>query len=132
MKNILFFLSLMLFISCSSDEEPINDQQLNGNWFLTDIDCFCGFDSSIEIKDFKLRIDDSEKVLYLNNPTEDYFYIAESGAYEYVLETGSIIKVIGGDSFYYELQGSKLYLTRIDDPAIADDELYLIYERAGN
>ena len=122
----------MLFVSCTSDDESIDGSQLNGQWYLTNIDCFCEFYPSIEFNDFKLRFDDPEKVVYLNNPTEDYFYIAESGAYEYMLQEGSIIKIIGGDSFHYEVEGSTLFLTRIDDPAIADDELILTYQKVSN
>lgn len=103
--------------------------ELIGNWFLIEAQCHCAFDDTIDLQDFKLRFDNSENLIQLNNPTESYFYIAESGRYKYHLE-GNIIKIEGvEDSYKYEVKGTTLILTRIDNPLIADDELVLTYKK---
>jgi len=132
MKKLVYLFFLAISISCSSDDDNNENSELNGEWFLINISCFCGFDETINFNDFTLRFDNSENILHLDNPTESYFYIAESGSYEYNLQE-NIISIEGtGDSYRYYFEDSNLILTLIDDPTIADDELSLMYQRKGN
>lgn len=129
MKKVILFLFLAVSISCSNDDEPYKDAQLNGEWHLVNVSCFCGFDETIDFNDFTLRFENSENILHLDNPTDSYYYIAESGSYNYSIE-GNIISIEGSNASYkYEIENSNLILTFIDDPAIADDELSLMYQR---
>lgn len=129
MKKVILFLLLAVSISCSKDDDPYNDARLSGEWHLVNISCFCGFDETIDFNDFTLRFENKVNILHLDNPTESYYYIAESGSYNYSIE-GNIISVEGSDaSFKYEFEDSNLILTLMDDPAIADDELSLLYQR---
>ena len=129
MKKVLFVaIVFALFTSCSKDE--ITDDRLNGNWQLSDVQCFCGFDPDINFNDFTLNFNESSKILILDNPTEGYFYIAESGSYSYSLQDGQILKIEGAQAFQYEITNNILTLILIDNPQIADDELTLIYKRS--
>lgn len=128
MKKIVFLLFLAVFTSCSTDDDKSENLQLEGDWYLTNVYCYCGFDESIDFKDFKLRFDDSKNIVQLENPTEDYYYIAETGEYNYSLE-GNILIIEDAEPYTYEIKGSTLILTYIDEPAIADDELVLTYQR---
>lgn len=96
---------------------------------MIEVDCYCAFEEDIDLQDFKLIFDDSGNTLHLDNPTEAYYYIAETGAYKYDLE-GDIIKLSGlNNTFKFKTEGNKLVLTLIDDPQIADDELVLTYQK---
>ncbi|WP_157480583.1 hypothetical protein [Gillisia sp. CAL575] len=130
MKRILILaLSLVFITACSnSDDNPKIDAQLNGTWMLTNISCFCGFDPNTSFNDFTLNFKNSENSVNVQNPREDYFYIATSGTYDYTLSDDSI-KINGSDDFKYSIDGDKLTMTRIDDPQIADDELVLSYKK---
>lgn len=129
MKKVILFVFLAVSISCSNDDHPNKNPELNGEWYLANISCFCGFDEGVDFNDFTLHFDNSKNMLHLDNPTESYYYIAESGSYEYNLQ-GNIISIEGSDDSYrYEFEDSNLILTLIDEPEIADDELSLTYHR---
>lgn len=130
MKRILILLLSVVFLTaCSNDDNnPKIDAELNGTWMLTNISCFCGFDPDTNFNDFTLNFNASEKIVIVQNPREDYFYIANSGTYSFNL-TEDTIKINGSDDFKYSVDGDILTLTRVDDPQIADDELTLIYSR---
>ena len=121
---LILFLSLTLF-SCSKDDD--NEKQLSGSYFLVNVECFCGFDPDINFNDFKLNFVKGKNQLILDNPTEDYFYIADSGTYTYSIN-GDVITV-NSMSFNYKIEGDSLILTFVDEPQIADDELVLTYKR---
>lgn len=127
-KNILVLL-MAVMSSCSSDDKETTNPNLIGEWFLISADCFCAFDETINLQDFKLSFEESGETLHLDNPTESYYYIGETGSYKYNLE-GNILKINGVNrSFKFETEGNKLILTLIDDPQIADDELVLTYQK---
>lgn len=128
MKKMIFLLLLAVFVSCSANDDKQEDLQLNGEWFLIEAACYCGFDDEIDLKDFKLRFDETGDIVHFDNPTDSYFYIAESGTYGYELDE-NVILIDGAEPYRFEINGSNLILTRIDDPGIADDELVLTYQR---
>lgn len=129
MKKLSILLFIAVAISCSKDDDQHINSGLSGEWFLVNASCYCAFDDSINLNDFKLRFNDSEKILHLENPTESYYFINESGSYNYSLN-GDIITIEGTNASYkFEIQGSHLILTFINDPAIADDELVLTFQR---
>ena len=128
MKKILIIaIVFALLVSCSKDE--ITDNRLNGDWQLSDVQCYCGFDPETNFNDFTLNFDDSSKFLTLDNPTVGYYFIAEAGRYSYSLQDRQILKVQGAQSFKYDISNNILTLILIDNPDIADDELTLIYKR---
>jgi len=128
-KILILLLSVVVLTACSNDDDnPERDAELSGTWMLTNISCFCGFDSETNFNDFTLRFKDSENSVVVQNPREDYFYIANSGTYNYTL-LNSTLKINGSDDFKYSIDGDVLTLTRVDDPQIADDELDLTYKK---
>ena len=130
MKSILIFVLSSVFLSaCSnSDDNPKIDSELRGTWMLTNISCLWWFDPETNFNHISLNFNDSENSVIVQNPREDYFYIANSGTYNYTL-TDDTIKINGSDDFKYMVDGDILILTRVDDPQIADDELGLAYKR---
>lgn len=129
MKKLILVFLLAVLYSCSGNDDGDDNSRLSGEWMLIKADCFCAFDDDINLQDFKLIFDDSGKTLHLENPTEAYFYIAETRTYRYDLE-GEILKIRDlNHAFKVRTEGNKLVLTLIDDPQIADDELILTYQR---
>lgn len=129
MKKIILVLLIAIMSSCSSADDVTTNPNLSGEWFLLSADCFCAFDETVNLQDFKLSFDDSGETLHLENPAESYHFIAETGPYKYNLE-GNILKINGVNKlFKFETEGNKLILTLIDDPQVADDELILTYQK---
>lgn len=130
MKRILILaLSLVFLSACSNNDDNAQvDSELHGTWMLTNIACFCGFDPETNFNDFSLIFNNSENTVIVDNPREDYFYIANSGTYQYNLN-GDVIKINGSEDFKYKIEGNNLILSRVDDPRIADDELDLAYKK---
>ena len=107
----------------------MKDNQINGNWQLTNVYCFCGFDPEINFNDYTLSFAESSNMVTLYNPTEGYFYIAETGSYSYTLIDNKILKIAGAPVFKYTIENDILTLVLVDNPQIADDELTLVYKR---
>ncbi len=128
MKKLIFSLCIIFSVSCSTDDNKSEESQLTGEWFLIDAACYCGFDDAIDLKDFLLQFDGQENRVHFDNPTDSYFYIAKSGTYKFELDE-NILYIEGAEPYTFEIKGSNLILTRIDDPRIADDELVLSYQR---
>ncbi len=128
MKTFILFLLVAVTLSCSADDEGIEDRQLTGEYYLIEVDCFCGFDEAIDLADFKVNFQGATNKVSFENPTDSYFYLAESGTYDDALDE-NILLVEGAEPYTFEIKGDKLILTRIDDPTIADDELVLTYQK---
>lgn len=126
MNKITFLLILSIFVSCSNKDDSEPENLLTGEWYLSEVECFCAFEST-NFEENTLRFDSTKNILYLYNPPENPAFLAETGSYEYVIDEDIII--INGEAFHYEIQNSALILTFVDEPEIADDELVLRYNR---
>tara|TARA_R100000935_G_C2823058_1_gene160782 strand:+ start:764 stop:1162 length:399 start_codon:yes stop_codon:yes gene_type:complete len=130
MKKIgILLLSFIILSACSNNDDNTEvDAELTGTWMLTNIGCFCGFDPETNFNDFSLNFNASENTVIVDNPREDYFYIANSGTFEYSIN-GDILRINGSDDFKYTVDGDILTLIRVDNQQIADDELDLTYKK---
>jgi len=125
MKHLLVSLCVVLFFSCSSDNEEIRSiTDLEGKWTLTHVTCFCGFGNNPDFSGHKLTFDG--ETLKVQN-TGDYKFLT-TAAGDFTIN-GDVITFKDGNKFSYELKGEVLKLTFVDDPAIADDEIYLVYNK---
>jgi hypothetical protein len=127
-KLLLLILIGASLSSCANDDDINGSAELSGDWYLTSMQCYCAFDPSVKFEDFTMQFEENQNVVHFSNPTEDYYYISPSGSYNYVID-GDILKIRGAAPFKYEISGSRLILTLIDRPEIADDELVLYYEK---
>lgn len=125
-KVILILLLTGAITSCSKEDH--NQKQLSGEWFLSNVDCFCRFDPDIDFNDFKLIFTEEKLEVKLKSPSEEIYFIAKPGTYNYYID-GDII-TINNMSFNYKIEGDKLIMTFLDEPQIADDELTLLYKRS--
>ena len=123
----LLFLALTL-LSCSKENEPIPND-LQGQWILKEVFCFCYFDD-YDFTQNQLWIFTDEKVLLAKGPLENEINIvplndpASFAVKDQVLEIGNSKR-----SYSYEQKDDKLTLTYIDNPMIADDEITFVFER---
>ena len=125
MKQVLVSLCVVLFFSCSSDnEETRTITDLEGKWTLTHVSCFCGFGNNPDFSGHNITFV-GETVSVTN--TGDFKFLT-TAAGDYTLN-GNVITFKDGNKFTYELKGSVLKLTFVDDPAIADDEIYMVYDK---
>lgn len=127
LKKLIFLLIIVISGSCSNKDDSEKEKLLSGEWYLSEVNCFCYFDSN-NFEEYTLRFDTSKNTLHLNNPAGNPFFIAESGSYEYIIDEDTII-INGSEAFQFEMNNSSLILTYVDEPEIADDELVLRYNR---
>ncbi len=127
MNKLIILFAITLLCSCSNKDDSEKETLLSGEWYLSEVNCFCEFDSN-NLEEYTLRFDTSRNTLHLNNPAGNPFFIAESGSYEYIIDEDIII-INGTEAFQFEMNNLTLILTYVDEPNIADDELVLRYNR---
>lgn len=123
-----FLLILVLVFSCeTSDDQVILDNQLEGEWMLTEISCFCAFDPEIDFTETRLLFDvDTSSVTVINDG--NYQLFKESGIYKYGGQN-NILSFPDETSYQFEVKRSQLSLIYLDDPNIADDEVAYYFKR---
>lgn len=125
MKKILLLLTIIMFISCAKDNDDVIDTELEGKWTLTRVSCFCGFGDNPDFSGHKLTFMGNN--LNVENSGEFHFLVSASGTYTV---SGNILTLKNGQQYTYVVKLNVLELTFVDNPNIADDELFLVYERS--
>ena len=117
-------LTTVLLISCSNDRDDSFDTALEGTWVLTDVYCFCFFGENPDFSGHSITFTAND--LEVENAGEFEFLTNVSG--NFTLE-GNRITLINSAQYTYEIEGTLLRLTFVDDPGIADDEVTMVYVR---
>jgi len=126
MKKILI-LFLVVFSSCSNNDDEVDDNSLNGEWTLTNVSCFCGFPDPPEFNLTQVNFNsDNNEVTVTNTGSQVYF--REDGTYSYT-GNGNRIRIEGDRSYDFEILGNTLELVFVDEPNIADDEVSYSFVR---
>ena len=118
-KIILIFIAIGMLSSCNNDETNQITNELNGDWNLISVTCFCepiNLETGEHVWEFNL----TENKLYVtNNVSEGLHTILETGTYDIkVIDSKITILNIEYD-FYFE--NKKLFLTdkpELDGPII--------------
>ena len=128
MKVKLVVILSLLFYACTLDDEPaIADDGLQGEWILTNVSCFCGFDPDTDFTLTRILFDtDNSKITVIQNGGNTFF--REAGVYYYGGQ-GDRIGFADDTVYRFESNGSLLTLTFQDDPQIADDEVFYSFKR---
>ncbi len=124
MKKVAFLLTILTFvIACSSDDNIVNPE-LDGQWILNDVACFCFFGDDFDFSAHTITFNAPGGTVTISSSADSSF-IAASGTYSYS-DNGEIIE-IEGRRYTYEINGNTLTLNFIDNPNIADDEVSYFY-----
>ncbi|MGI9552643.1 MAG: lipocalin family protein [Aurantibacter sp.] len=118
----IFFISILL-LSCAKDNDDVINTELEGKWTLTHVSCFCGFGENPDFSGHKITFNGS--MLNVENTGEFQFLTDATGSYTV---DGNVITLKNGRQYTYVIKEDKLQLTFVDNPQIADDELFLEYE----
>lgn len=125
-----FFLSVLsvLLVSCDLVDEPvIADAALEGEWILTNVACFCGFEPDTDFTLTRLIFEpENSKITVIQDG--DYTFFREAGVYYYGGQ-GDRIGFSDNRVYRFEINGSLLTLTYQDEPEIADDEVFYTLKR---
>lgn len=125
MKRIVFVLFMIVFISsCTKDNDDDLKSDLDGKWTLTKVSCFCWFGENPDFSGHKIMFDGS--ILKVENSGELEFLTNAVGAYSL---QGNVITLINGQQYTYIVKLYALELTFVDEPGIADDEVFMEYKR---
>jgi hypothetical protein len=120
--TILF--AVFIFVSCTKDHNDVINTELEGKWTLTNVSCFCGFGENPNFSNHKITFAGS--ILNVENSGENQFLTDAAGSYTV---NGNVITLKNGQQYTYVIIENKLELTFVDQPNIADDEIFLEYER---
>ena len=114
--------ALCISFSCANDEvsDPV-DNDLAGEWVLTNISCFCFFEEDTDFSATRLTFNTDENKATVQNLGENT-YFKESGTYRYNGKENNI-KFSDGTSYTFTIEGTVLQLDFVDNPDIADDEV---------
>jgi len=108
--------------SCSKDNDDIINTELEGKWILTNASCFCYFDENPDFSTHKVTFSGSN--LEVENSGNMQFLTNAAGSYTV---NGNVISFMNEQQFTYVLKGDILELTFVDNPNLADDEMFLEY-----
>lgn len=123
MKKLILFILIVCVVSCS--KEDLKDSSLEGEWILTKVSCYCGFGQDYDFSTSKVRFNTEENKITIENKGE-FSFLRESGTYNY---SGNDNRISFDDnsSYIFRIEGTTLYLSFIDEPGIADDEVNYTY-----
>ena len=127
MKLKLVAVLFLLFISCSDDDRVIEDLALEGEWILSNVVCYCGFEEDIDFSLTTINFDSSRSMVTVTNESE-YAFFRENGAHFYGGQANRI-NFSDGSVYFFETRGEQLTLTYEDNPDIADDEVTFVFTR---
>lgn len=119
----VFFLTI-LFVSCSNDNDDDLNTPLEGKWTLINVSCFCAFGNNPDFSGHKLTF--KKNNLSVENTGEFKYFTNAVG--EFTIN-GNVITFQDGQQYTYVVKLNVLELTYVDEPGIADDELFLEYKR---
>lgn len=121
-KVTAILLVIVIFISCTKDNDDVINIELEGKWTLTNVLCYCGFGEDPDFGGHKISFEGSD--LKVENTGEFEFLTTAEGAYSV---NGNVITLKNGSQYTYVVKGDILKLTYVDEPGIADDEILLEY-----
>lgn len=118
----------LLFFACNQDDEPaIADSALEGDWVLSQVLCFCGFEPDTNFALTEINFDtDRDRVTVTQNGTYPFF--RDAGEYFYGGQ-GDRIGFADNMVYSFEVDGSRLTLTFQDNPQLSDDEVTYFFNR---
>ena len=123
----LLLLSLAL-ISCSKESQKVSDE-LQGQWILTEVICYCFFED-YDFTQNQLWISPDQNILLAKGPVTNEVNVAPLNDPASFNLKGQVLEIDNTDRTYsVEQKGNKLTLSYIDNPMIADDEVAYIFER---
>lgn len=127
MKLKIVAVLFLLFISCSNDDPLIADAELEGEWILSDVVCYCGFEPDIDFSLTKISFLPSKNKVTVTNESE-YVFFRDNGEHIYGGQANRI-NFSDGSVYFFETRGEQLTLTFEDNVDIADDEVTYIFTR---
>ena len=129
MRKYAPFLLLFVFLNSCSGESEVNliDPNLEGQWTLTEAQCFCFFPEDFNFAVHRIAFDTENNRINIVNDF-DSFFILEEGSY--VVSAFEDTLIINEELEYrYSISNNQLRLIFVDDPNISDDEITLIYRK---
>ncbi|MFK5973685.1 MAG: hypothetical protein QM485_10435 [Flavobacteriaceae bacterium] len=125
MRRVFFMLIVIaLSVSCLKDDDDVLNTELEGKWILANASCFCFFGDNPDFSGHKITFESGS--VNVENSGDFQFLINATGAYT---ENGKVITLKNGRQYSYIIKSDTLQLTFVDEPNIADDELFLEYRR---
>lgn len=122
LSTILLY-SVLIF-SCSKDNDDVLNTELDGNWTLEDVICYCGFGADTDFSTHQIEFESWQ--LLVENSGEYEFLSDASGPFTL---NAKVITFRNGRQYKYEVEGDTLTLIFVDEPNIADDEVTMVYRR---
>ncbi len=126
-QTVVLLLTVVLMVSCAKDNDVGLDEHkgLEGNWTLMNVSCYCAFGDNPDFSGHKIAFEGNN--LSVENLEENQFLTNAEGTFTL---KGNVITLKNGQQYTYVVKQNILELTFVDEPNIADDELFLEYMRS--
>ena len=129
MSNCKLILFALILVSCSDNDDKIKTSEIEGQYILQNVSCFCYFDNYDFTKnqlwffpkqDMIVSKGDVNDGIFITKPNEPSKFLIYDG----VLTFNDIEK-----EYSIEVKQNEIILTYIDNPDIADDEITYIFKK---
>ncbi len=124
---------VMLSYNNDDDNGPITVTTLDGDWDMTSYSFFGPQPPNLESGDVIWNFNNAQREVTIeNNVSATYPYLPESGTYNFTTLSNSVIIIEDlswGDNYNFEFVDDKLNLSYQDNPEIADDELFISFQK---
>ena len=123
-QTLIVLLMTVMVVACSKDDDDKGNMELDGTWTLTNVSCFCYFGDNPDFSTHKLIFEGNG--LEAENTGDFNFFANATGNFTV---QGNMITLNNGQQYTYEVKPGILELTFVDEPGIADDEIFFAYKK---
>ena len=121
MKKLVYLVLIGIFASCSEDEDIVTIHDLNGDWNLISVSCFCvplNLDVGDHVWTFKPS---GNKLAVAHNLTDKPHTLMASGEYDITINSETKIVTVQSVEYDYFFENSDLILSdhpEVDGPML--------------
>lgn len=128
----LFVFSVLFMVSmCENDVVTMNSEELEGQYVLQNVSCFCFFEN-YDFSVNQLWFFPDENLVVSKADTHDGVFITKPNEpVDYILIDGVLTLTESNKEYMVNFNDDEVTLTFVDDPLIADDEI-TYYFKKGN
>ncbi len=120
-KLVLFAVILCSLLSCDPEETHLSE--LEGQWILKDVSCYCFFGDTPNFEEHYIWFFPKEGLMVANGTKSVVSFKEPGKTYRFNIKNNTIGFSDSDRRFSYELTENSLHLTYVDNPQIADDEI---------
>jgi|TARA_B100001093_G_C26230089_1_gene759835 hypothetical protein len=128
MKKLLLLFVLIL-ISCSSNDDVIKTPEIEGQYVLKDVICYCNFDNYDFTKNQLWFFPEQDMLVSKGDINDGIFITKPNEPSKFLINDGVLTLNDSSREYTIVVKQNEIILTYIDNPNIADDEITYIFKK---